>query len=283
MSDLDSLRIKIDALDTDLLRLLNERAAVAQQIGKIKSRDGLPVYAPERENRVLRSLVERSDGPLKPESIRAIYCEIMSASLALEKNIAIACLGPAGSPSHQAARSKFGSSVRYSFAADVVEVLEQVQRDHADCGVIPIDDPECGLANQTLDQLALAEDFSICAEIYLTPEGKGDIHTAARFFVIGRNTNPPSGNDLTMLMLRIEDKPGALVSALEPFKSLEINLDHFASRPASRGSEDIFFFVEASGHTKDLQMGDLFRELSKKCRAVKVLGSYPDTSSNFDS
>lgn len=283
MSDLNPLRIKIDALDTELLRLLNERAGVAQQIGEIKSREGLPIYAPERENQVLRSLVERSEGPLRPESIRAIYCEIMSASLALEKNIAIACLGPAGSPSHQAARSKFGSSVRYSFADDVAEVLAQVQGDQADCGVIPFDDPEFGLANQTLDQLAQAEKFSICAEIYLAPEGKEDIHAAARFFVVGQNFNPPSGNDLTMLMLRIEDKPGALVSALEPFKSLEINLDHFASRPASRGSEDIFFFVEASGHTKDSKMSDLFRELSKRCRAVKVLGSYPDTSSNFDS
>ena len=144
--------------------------------------------------------------------------------------------------------------------------------------MIPIDDPEGGLANQTLDHLAVAEDFSICAEIYLTPEGKEDTREAARFFVIGRNINPASGRDLTMLMLRLEDKPGALVSALEPFKSLDINLDHFASRPAARGSNDIIFFVEASGHSKDLELTDLFRELSKRCRAVKVLGSYPDTS-----
>lgn len=279
MSGLKSLRTKIDALDTELLRLLNERATLAQQIGEIKNREGRPVYAPERENQLLRSLVERSDGPLKPESIRAIYCEIMSASLALEKNIAIVCPGPAGSPSHQAARSKFGSSVRYTFAADVAKVLQQVREEEADCGVIPINDPEVGLANPTLDQLAQAEDFSICAEIYLTPEGQDNDQAAARFFVIGRSTNPPSGHDLTMLMLRVEDKPGALVSALEPFKSLNINLDHLASRPASRGSDDVFFFVEASGHTQDQIISDLLRELSKRCRAVKVLGSYPETSS----
>ena len=80
---------------------------------------------------------------------------------------------------------------------------------------------------------------------------------------------------MTLLILRIEDKPGALVSALEPFKTLSINLSHFASRPASRGSQDIFFFVEAAGHTRDLQMVDLYQKLSKRCRAVKVLGSYP--------
>lgn len=273
MSDLATLREKIDNIDTELLRLLNERATVAKEIGTIKHREGLPIYSPEREDRVLRSLIERSRGPLTPEAIRAIYCEIMSASLALEKDVAIACVGPAGSNSHQAARSKFGSSVRYLFFAGVEEVFDKVRHDEADCGVVPIDDPEHGLANHTLDQLAETE-MTICAEILL-PIDHADPPVGARFFVLGKNTNPPSSNDVTMLMLRIEDKPGALVSALEPFKQLNINLSHFASRPASKGSNDIFFFVEAAGHTKQLQIADLFRELSKKCRAVKVLGSYP--------
>lgn len=275
MSDLDPLRAQIDAIDTELLRLLNERARVAKEIGTIKNRDGLPIYSPERENRVLRSLVERSQGLLTPQAIHAIYREIMSASLALEKDIAIACLGPSGSSSHQAARAKFGSSVRYLFLADVAEVIAEVKADKADCGVIPIDDPEHGLANPTLDQLAESDKLAICAEIFLPTEGDDDATRAARFFVLGRNANPPSGNDMTMLILRIEDKPGALVSALEPFKTLSINLSHFASRPASKGSQDIFFFVEAAGHTRDLQLVDLFKELSKRCRAVKILGSYP--------
>lgn len=273
MSDLESLRQKIDALDTELLRLLNERATVAQEIGTLKTREGLPVYSPEREDRLLRGLVERNAGPLTPEAIRAIYREIMSASLALEKNTAIACLGPSGSLSHQAARSKFGSSVRYLFFTDIEDVLREVKGDDADCGVVPINDPEHGLANQTLDYLAATE-LLICAEIYLRPEG-GEEGEVPRFFVLGRTSGAPSGNDKTLLLLRIEDKAGALVSALEPFKELDINLSHFASRPASKGSQDVFFFVEADGHTKDLQMVDLFRELSKRCRAVKVLGSYP--------
>jgi chorismate mutase/prephenate dehydratase len=276
MSDIAELRSKIDAIDMELLRLLNERAKVARDIGAIKSREGLPIYSPEREDRVIRSLIDRSEGPLTPESIRAIYCEIMSAALALEKDVAIACLGPAGSPSHQAARSKFGSSVRYVFLMNTEEVFREVGRDSADCGVVPIDDPEHGLTNQTFDQLAQTE-LSICAEILLTTEGARN--DAARFFVLGRNSSPPSGNDMTMLMLRIEDKPGALVSALEPFKVLNINLSHFASRPAAHGSQDIFFFVEAAGHMKELQMVDLFRELSRCCRAVKVIGSYPRSNS----
>jgi chorismate mutase/prephenate dehydratase len=277
MSDIAELRAKIDAIDLELLRLLNERASVAREIGIIKSREGLPIYSPEREDRVIRSLTDRSSGPLKPEAIRAIYCEIMSAALALEKDVAIACLGPAGSASHQAAKSKFGSSVRYIFLANTEEVFREVRRDGADCGVVPIDDPEHGLANQTFDQLAQTE-LSICAEILLASE-RTPCNDAARFFVLGRNSSPPSGKDMTMLMLRIEDKPGALVTALEPFKTLNINLSHFASRPAAHGSQDIFFFVEAAGHMRDLQMADLFRELSRSCRAVKVIGSYPKSNS----
>ena len=275
MSELTELRKKIDALDGELLRLLNERARVAQAIGVIKNRESLPIYSPDREIKLLRSLVGRSEGPLRPEAIRAIYREIMSASLAIEKDVAIACLGPSGSPSHQAALSKFGSSVRYTFAPDVSGVFAEVAADRADCGVVPLEDPAYGLVNHTLDELAVT-DLSICAEIMIGPgDAASSSCPSARYVVLGRSANAPSGHDQTMLMLRIENRPGALVSALEPFKELAINLDHFSNRPAMKGSNDIFFFVQAEGHTHDLQGSDLFRDLSKKCRAVKVLGSYP--------
>lgn len=273
MSDISELRQRIDAIDGELLKLLNERTTIAREIGVIKNRESLPIYSPDREIKLLRSLVGRSEGPLRPEAIRAIYREIMSAALAVEKDVAIACVGPLGSPSYQAALGKFGSSVRYTFSAEISGVLEEVASDRADCGVIPLEDPSHGLVNQTLDALA-ETDLSICAEV-IPDSAAGDSRSAARYLVVGRQANAPSGHDQTMLMLRIEDKPGTLVSALEPFKELDINLNHFANRPAPKGSNDIFFFVEADGHTRDLQLKDLFRELSKNCRAVKVLGSYP--------
>lgn len=273
MSDLPELRRRIDALDGELIRLLNERTQVAREIGVIKSREGLPIYSPDREIKLLRSLVERSDGPLRPEAIRAIYREIMSAALAVEKDVAISCLGPMGSSTYQAALGKFGSSVRYSLAAEIAGVFDEVASEQADCGVVPLEDPAHGLVNQTLDALAQT-DLSICAEI-IPDTIAPDARQSTRYLVLGRQPNAPSGHDQTMLMLRIEDKPGTLVSALEPFKELGINLNHFASRPSPKGSHDIFFFVQADAHTRDLQMKDLFRELSKNCRAVKVLGSYP--------
>jgi len=273
MSDLQPLRERIDEIDTQLLGLLNERADVALQIGAVKQKEGLPVYAPEREEALLRSLEARNRGPLTARSIRAIYREIMSASLSLEKDLVIACPGEYGSLAHQAAITKFGSSVEFAFFPDVPQVFEAVEKCQADCGVVLVESLDHGASAKTLDALAVSE-LAICAEIRIggSDGGRGP---GNRFFVIGRHPTPPSGNDRTFLLLRIEDKPGALVAALEPFVKREINLNQFASRPASGGSKDLIFFVEAAGHLRDLMSNDLPRELSMRCRAVRVLGSFP--------
>ena len=91
---LPDIRKKIDALDDKLLKLLNERADLVHEVGNIKRNQGLAIYVPEREEQLLRSLLKKSKGRLPGTAIRAIYREIMSASLALEKNLSIAYLGP---------------------------------------------------------------------------------------------------------------------------------------------------------------------------------------------
>ena len=273
MSDLGELRQRIDALDTELLRLLNERATLAKEIGVIKNRASLPIYSPDREMKLLRSLIERSSGPLRPESIRAIYREIMSASLALENDIVIACLGPSGSSTHQTALSKFGSSVRYTPTDSIAEVLAQVNANKADCGVVPLEDPIHGFINATLDELSTT-DLSICAEI-LPEADTQNRATGMRHIILGRQINAPTGHDQTLIMLRIEDKPGALVSALEPFRQMQVNLAHFASRPSQSDRAETFFFVQTDGHLRDLETNGLLDALMQSCRSVKILGSYP--------
>ena len=273
MSDLGELRQRIDALDTELLRLLNERATLAKEIGVIKNRASLPIYSPDREMKLLRSLIERSSGPLRPESIRAIYREIMSASLALENDIVIACLGPSGSSTHQTALSKFGSSVRYTPTDSIAEVIEQIRANKADCGVVPLEDPIHGFINATLDELSTT-DLSICAEI-LPEADTQNRATGIRHIILGRQINAPTGHDQTLIMLRIEDKPGALVSALEPFRQMQVNLAHFASRPSQSDKAETFFFVQTDGHLRDLETNGLLDALMQSCRSVKILGSYP--------
>ncbi|MFV0416309.1 MAG: chorismate mutase [Chthoniobacterales bacterium] len=274
MPDIKQIRSQIDSVDDQLLVLLNRRLELARAIGEIKNREGLPIYAPEREEQLLRSLSARSEGPLSKRALRAIYREIMSAALALEKHIVIACYGESGDTSHQAAIQKFGSSVAYTFFHKMEDAFAAVESSEAECAVVPIESHASGAVTVTLDAL-VATELSICAEIYLSIPGDTDTD---RFLILGQKSGPPSGEDLSMLLLRIEDKPGALVTALEPFKDHEVNLRHFASRPAAKGSKDVFFFIEAGGHIEEASTKEIFRELSKRCRAVKALGSFPKIS-----
>ena len=140
MEDLKQLREGIDAIDAQLLELLNGRARLAQEIGKIKERNGRPVYAPERAEQLMRRLIREGKGPLDEQAIRAIYREIMSASLALEKDTVIACQGCVAGLAHLAAKQQFGSSVRYTFHSVPAGLFEAVSGGKADCGVIPFDE-----------------------------------------------------------------------------------------------------------------------------------------------
>ncbi|MEM9282780.1 MAG: prephenate dehydratase [Verrucomicrobiota bacterium] len=152
---LEDLRKKIDKIDTELIRLLNERADVVHEVGVIKKRDGLEIYAPDREEKLLRSVVKKSgDGRLPEESIRAIYREIMSAALALEEDLKIAYLGPAGTWTHQAAIGKFGHSVEFMAQPSFADVFNHVERRIADYGVVPIENSTEGAVTHTLDLFA---------------------------------------------------------------------------------------------------------------------------------
>ncbi|MCL4165656.1 UNVERIFIED_CONTAM: hypothetical protein GTU68_028390, partial [Idotea baltica] len=152
---LEEQRIKIDAIDTDIIRLLNERADVVHEIGEIKKKNGLEIYAPEREEKLLRSLCKKGEGGRLPDdSIRAIYREIMSAALALEEDLKIAYLGPAGTWTHQASIGKFGHSVKYLPQPSFGDVFNQVERRVADYGVVPIENSTEGAVTHTLDLFA---------------------------------------------------------------------------------------------------------------------------------
>lgn len=166
---LSEIRKRIDALDEKLLQVLNERADLVHEVGLLKKKEGVAVYAPEREEQLLRSLAKKNKGRLPDSAIRAIYREIMSASLALEKDLTIAYLGPEATWSHQAARSKFGASVKYAAQSSIQEVFNVVTRNKADYGVVPIENSTEGAVNYTLDQFMESE-LKICAQFSLKIE-----------------------------------------------------------------------------------------------------------------
>lgn len=167
--NLDDIRRQIDTIDKELLDLLNRRADLVHEVGVVKKRDGLQIYAPEREEALLRRLISMNQGRLSESSIRAIYREIMSAALALEDDLKIAYLGPEGTWTHQAAIKKFGHSVSYSPQPNFADVFDQVTRRSADYGVVPIENSTEGAVSHTLD-LFVDSPLHICSQILLRIE-----------------------------------------------------------------------------------------------------------------
>ncbi len=164
--DLNALRKRIDDLDSHLVRLLNERTQVAVEIGQAKAVEQAEIYAPAREKEVFQRLEALNAGPLKKDSLQAIYREIMSASLSLEQKVRIAFLGPEATFTHQAARAQFGASVEYVAVDTITEVFASVQARKALYGVVPIENSTEGAVTHTLDEF-MSTPLKICAEIYL--------------------------------------------------------------------------------------------------------------------
>ena len=162
----DELRKKVDELDAELVKRLNERTRIALEIGKAKDRRQEDGYAPAREKAVLDRVTGLNKGPLPESAVRSIYREIMSASLALERGTVIAYLGPPATFTHQAARSRFGGSVSYEPCETISDVFAVVQKKSADYGVVPIENSTDGAVTHTLDQFTDTP-LKICAEIYL--------------------------------------------------------------------------------------------------------------------
>jgi chorismate mutase/prephenate dehydratase len=164
--DLEPIRKKIDQLDVQLVDLLNQRLMLAAEIGKVKRSHGGEIYVPEREEAVFRKVTDRNAGPIKNDALRAIYREIMSAAIALEKPLAIAYLGPEASYTHAAAIKKFGASVDYYAMATVRDIFTAVEKGEAEYAVIPIENSTEGSVREAFDSF-VESDLKIVAQIYL--------------------------------------------------------------------------------------------------------------------
>jgi chorismate mutase / prephenate dehydratase len=164
--ELLSLRTQIDALDRELLALLNRRMSLALQVGEIKKREGSAVFRPEREAQVIDGLKAENRGPLPNESVAPIWREIMSASRSLETPLRIAYLGPAGTFSELAALGYFGASIVHVPCGSIDEVFRATSGGAADFGVVPVENSTEGVVARSLD-LFLTTPLSIVGETSL--------------------------------------------------------------------------------------------------------------------
>src|SRR5687767_2899198 len=165
-AELVGLRQRIDAVDRELLGLLNRRAELAQEVGEVKRKEGSVAFRPEREAQVIDALKGLNGGPLKTESVAPIWREIMSACRALETPTRVAYLGPSGTFSELAALGFFGSSIVRVPCASIDEVFRTTTAGAADFGVVPVENSTEGVVARSLD-LFLTEPLFIIGETSL--------------------------------------------------------------------------------------------------------------------
>jgi chorismate mutase / prephenate dehydratase len=164
--DVGDCRNRIDSLDQELVRLLNQRAELARKIGASKRERGESIFVPHREQAVFRKIAELNAGPMPEAALRAIWREIMSASFALEQPLTICHFAQPGAFTHLAAKLKFGESVNYISADDIMTVFTEVEKSHADYGVVPIENSTNGSITDTIDAF-LATNLRIINELHL--------------------------------------------------------------------------------------------------------------------
>ena len=158
-----------DSIDEKIVCLLNQRVQHAAEIGKIKFSNGADYYDPTREAQVMEKIASLNSGPITISTLQSVYREVISASIALEKRLVIAYLGPESTFTHQAAIRNFGVSLEYQASKTIPDVFAEVENGHADYGVVPIENSTEGAVFHTMDML-VDSDLHICSQVYLPIE-----------------------------------------------------------------------------------------------------------------
>jgi len=160
------LRKRIDEIDDKLVDLLNERAKIVIDVGNVKKTEKIDFHSPSREREILERLTTRNTGPFPQDTLKAVYHEILSSSLSLERPLKVAYLGPRATFTHQAGMQQFGYAAQYVPTESIRDIFREVERGRADFGVVPIENSTEGVVNYTLDMF-IDSDLKIYAEIML--------------------------------------------------------------------------------------------------------------------
>ncbi len=166
MQKLLELRKKIDQIDDKLVDLLNERARFVIEVGNIKKTEKLDFHVPGREREILERLASRNKGPFPQDTLRAVYREILSSSLSLERPLKVAYLGPRATFTHMAGMQQFGLAAQYVSVESIKDVFTEVERGRADYGVVPIENTTSGAVIYSHDMFIDSE-LKVSAEIVL--------------------------------------------------------------------------------------------------------------------
>jgi chorismate mutase/prephenate dehydratase len=160
------LRQAIDSVDDRILELLNSRASLVIDVGRLKSLKKDEFHVPSREREIYERLAAHNRGPFPNEAIRSVFREIISASLALEAPMKVAFFGPKATFTHLAAMQQFGLSAELVPQKSIPAVFEEVGKGRSKYGVVPVENSTEGMVSHTLDMF-MESDLKIDAEVLL--------------------------------------------------------------------------------------------------------------------
>lgn len=159
------LRQAIDAIDEQLLELINQRLERVKEVGWIKAQNGRQVLDSSRESAIFQRLIQKNNGPLSEKVLRHLFTQIMAASRQLQQPHRVSFLGPKATFTHIAAMNHFGHSVTFIPQASIRDVFAEVEKGNCHYGVVPVENSIEGAVNHTLD-LFFQSELKICAERY---------------------------------------------------------------------------------------------------------------------
>ncbi len=164
-NDLTKLRKEIDRIDSQILRLINQRLEIGKKVGRVKKKSGSQILDRSRERSVIEKLTKLNKGPADKELLSYFFNVIMTATREIQKPKTISFLGPEASFTHVAALTHFKHSGRFIEQPNLYEIFRQVEKNESHFGVIPVENSIEGAVNHTLDLFA-DFDLNICAEHY---------------------------------------------------------------------------------------------------------------------
>src|SRR5450631_1359055 len=164
--EVPEIRVEMDALDEQIVKLLSRRAECAIEVGAVKERNQKPFFTPERERDIFERLTTRNPGPLTAKQLANIYREIISAARSLEKPLVCAYWGPAGTFTNIASLKTFGGSAEHKPEDSIQDVFLAVEHGQADYGIVPVENSVAGIVPETLDMFPQTN-LKICAETYI--------------------------------------------------------------------------------------------------------------------
>ena len=164
-ASIQGIREKIDKIDMDLLRLVNERAFHALSIAELRNSANVTNFSPDRELTIIKALCESNIGPLSKSAVANVFSEIISACRSAKRPLRVAFLGPEGTFSHLAALRRFGNSATYLPQSSIDDIFFEIEKDGADVGIAPVENSTEGSVTATMDRF-IDSDVNICGEIF---------------------------------------------------------------------------------------------------------------------